>query len=158
MYLYVKCTYYIWHKYITPLTLCHWGAYTPFEMWFSPALSMLAIHYEPFNSVLVLPPCYLIQWVTYYGGAVSLPAQGVLVDVYDAPVLQQGLGARTQAPQVVGHEQRRGHQSPQCHLGLLLVVTQTKVPNHQLLDRGSGMGSWCIVTFKMTLKRGAVKY
>lgn len=53
---------------------------------------------------------------TYHCRAVSLLAQGVLVDVYDASVLQQGFGARTQAPQVVGHDERGSHHGPQCHL------------------------------------------
>lgn len=70
--------------------------------------------------------------LTHLGSTVSLLAQRVLADGYDESVLKQLLGARTNVPQIIGHEQRGCHDGPQCHLRLLLVVTQPKVPNHEL--------------------------
>lgn len=70
--------------------------------------------------------------VYYLGGAIALPAQWVLTDGDDPCVLQQLLGPGADVSQVIGHQQRGGHDGPQCHLRLLLGVTQAKVSNHQL--------------------------
>lgn len=53
---------------------------------------------------------------------VALLAQWVLVNVNDAFVLQQLLGARTDVSQVIGHKERGSHYGPKRHLGLLLGV------------------------------------
>lgn len=71
----------------------------------------------------------------YLGCEVALLAEWVLVDVNDEFVLQQLLGAWTDVPQVIGHEQRGSHDGPQCHLRLLLGVAQAKVPDHELKKR-----------------------
>lgn len=68
----------------------------------------------------------------YLGCEVALLAEWVLVDVNDEFVLQQLLGAWTDVPQVIGHEQRGSHDGPQRHLRLLLGMAQAKVPNHEL--------------------------
>lgn len=69
---------------------------------------------------------------THLGSAVSLLSQWVLADGDDVFVLQQLLGAGTNVPQIIRHEQRGGHDGPKRHLRLLLVMTQAKVPDHKL--------------------------
>ena len=50
--------------------------------------------------------------LTHLGGEVSLIAQRVLIDGNDVSVLQQPLGARTNVPQIIRHEQRGCHDGP----------------------------------------------
>lgn len=55
---------------------------------------------------------FCVTPLTHLGSVVSLLAQRVLADVYDASILQQLLGAGTDVPQIIGHEQRGCHDGP----------------------------------------------
>lgn len=75
---------------------------------------------------------------THLGSVVSLLAQWILANGDDVSVLQQLFGAGTNVPQIIRHEQRGCHDGPERHLRLLLVMTQAKVPDHEL-----GKKHWC---------------
>lgn len=96
-----------------------------------------ATYWHSQNSALAADSYNSISRNVYLGCEVALFAERVLVDVNDEFVLQQLLGAWTDVPQVIGHEQRSSHDGPQRHLRLLLGMTQTKVPNHELEKEAS---------------------
>lgn len=64
--------------------------------------------------------------------APALDAHGVLVDDDGHFVLKDGAGAAADGAQVIGHEQRSGHDRPQCHLSPRLVHAEAKVADNQL--------------------------
>lgn len=78
------------------------------------------------------PPPQTETGLTHLPREVALLPQWVLVDGDDVSVLQQLFRAWADVSEVIGHEQRGCHDGPQCHLRLLLVVTQAKVSYHQL--------------------------
>lgn len=64
--------------------------------------------------------------------ASALDAQVVLIDADHDFILQDGASAAADGAQIVGHEERRGHDRPQRHLRAWLVHAEAEVSNDQL--------------------------
>lgn len=69
---------------------------------------------------------------TYLKYLFALDPHWILVDSDGMDVLEDGLGFLRHPPQIIGHEERRGHDAPHGHLGLLLLYAQSEVANNQL--------------------------
>lgn len=81
-------------------------------------------------SVLLL--VFILSHMIHLDQASALDAQVVLIDADRDFILQDSASAAADGAQIVGHEERRGHDRPQRHLRARLVHAEAEVSNDQL--------------------------